>query len=154
MGNSGDTATEGTDYATVANFNITIAANQTTGAGTFTLTPTNDSAVEGNETISVSGNATGLTVTSTSVTLTDDDGAISLSATPSSVSESASGTSVTVTATATATAATARTVTVSVGKSGDSATEGTDYATVANFNITIAANATSNTGTFTLTTDE
>ena len=151
VGKSGDSATEGTDYATVNDFTVTIAANATSGTGTFTLTPTDDTAVEGNETISISGSGTSMTVTGTNVTLADNDShSVTLSASPSSVGEGASGTTVTVTATATAFAA-ARTVTVAVGKSGDSATEGTDYATVNDFTVTIAANATSGTGTFTLT---
>ena len=45
-----------------------------------------------NETISVTGSGTNLTVTGTSLTLTDDDTyAVSLSANPTSVSESATG---------------------------------------------------------------
>ena len=47
--------------------------------------------------------------------------------------------------------ATATTVAVQVGASGDSAVSGTDYAAVSAFNIVIAANTRSATGTFTLT---
>ncbi len=151
VGGSG-TATSGTDYAAVSDFTVTIAANAMSGTGTFTLTPTQDTTVEGNETIGVAGTSTNSTVAGTTVTLADDDSypAITLSANPSSVSEGASGTSVTVTATAASAIASARTVTVSVGGSG-TASRGTDYATVADFTITIAANATSGTGAFTLT---
>ena len=151
VGGSG-TATSGTDYAAVSDFTITIAANATSGTGTFTLTPTQDTDVEGSETIGVAGTSAQSTVTGTSVTLTDDDSypAVTLSASPSSVGEGASGTQVTVTATAASSISSARTVTVSVGGSG-TATTGVDYATVADFTITIAANATSGTGTFTLT---
>ena len=151
VGDTG-TATSGTDYAAVSDFTITIAANAKTGTGTFTLTPTQDTAVEGSETIGVAGTSTNATVAGTTVTLTDDDSypAITLSANPSSVSEGASATSVTVTATAASAIASARTVTVSVGGSG-TASRGIDYATVADFTVTIAANATSGTGTFTLT---
>ena len=46
---------------------------------------------------------------------------------------------------------TAKQVTVNVGAAGDSATEGTDYREVAPFVVTIAAGASSGTGTFTLT---
>ncbi len=148
----GGTATSGTDYAAVSDFNITIAANATSGTGTFTLTPTQDTTVEGGETIGVDGSSTGTTVTGTTVALTDDDGypAITLSVSTSSVSEGASATSVTVTATAASSISSARTVTVSVGQTG-TATPGADYAAVTDFTITIAANATSGMGAFTLT---
>ena len=39
-------------------------------------------------------------------------------------------------------------MTVSVGKSGDSATEGTDYPAVQDFDITIAKGSKTGTGTF------
>ena len=148
----GGTATSGTDYAAVSDFNITIAANATIGTGTFTLTPTQDTTVEGGETIGVAGSSTGTTVTGTTVALTDDDAlpAITLSTSTSSVAESASATSVTVTATAASSISSARTVTVSVGQTG-TASPGSDYAAVTDFDITIAANGTSGTGTFTLT---
>ena len=149
VGDSG-TATSGTDYAAVADFDISIAKGEKTGTGTFTLTPTQDTTWEGDETIGLAGNGTDLTIIGTNITLTEDDPRpITLSAAPSSVSEGASATSVTVTATATA-SDTARTVTVSVGDTG-TATSGTDYAAVTDFDITIAANATTGTGTFTLT---
>ena len=151
VGSSGDGATEGTDYATVADFAVTIPANGTSGTGTFTLTPTQDVSVEGSESIGVSGSAAGVTVTGTTMTLTDDDSypAVTLSAAPASVVETALGTAVTVTATAASAIASARTVTVSVGGSG-TATSGTDYTAVSDFTVTIAANATTGTGTFTL----
>ncbi len=151
VGTSGS-ATSGTDYAAVSDFTLTFAANSTTASGTFTLTPTDDSVVEANETVWVDGSSTGREVVGTSVTINDDDGAgITLSASPSSVSEGASATTVTVTATPANTSSSARTVTVSVGKTGDAAISGTDYADVSDFDITIAANAASQTGTFTLT---
>ena len=151
VGTSGS-ATSGTDYAAVSDITLTFAANSTTATGTFTLTPTNDSVVEPNETVWVDGTSSSGQVVGTSVTINDDDGAgITLSASPSSVSEGASGTTVTVTATPQNTSSSARTVTVAVGKTGDSAIEGTDYSTVSDFDITIAANAASQTGTFTLT---
>ena len=146
------TAASGTDYAAVSSFDITIAANALSGTGTFTLTPTQDTTNEGDETIGVAGTSLNTTVTGTTVTLADDDinPAVTLSVSPSSVSESASATSVTVTATAASASSSERTVSVKVGGSG-TATSGTDYAAVSDFTITIAANATSGTGTFTLT---
>ena len=149
VGGSG-TASVGVDYATVADFTVTIAANATSGTGTFTLTPTQDTAVEGSETIGVAGSSASSTVTGTTVTLTDDDThAITLSASPSSVSESKSSETITVTATLNVARSSATTVTVSVGESGDEATSGTDYKAVSDLTVTIAANKTSGTGTFT-----
>ena len=141
VGASGDRATRTTDYATSNVQAITIPKGQARGEASFELTPVQDTSVEGNEAISVSGSSSGgHAVTGTSVTLTDDDKhAITLSASPSSVGEGASATSVTVTATATSSTSSARTVTVKVGGSG-TATSGTDYAAVSDFNVTIAAN--------------
>ena len=152
VGGSG-TAVSGTDYAAVSAFDITISAGQTSATGTFTLMPTDDAVVEGNETIGVAGSASGLTVNGTDVMLSDDDSApgVNLSVSPSSVSEGTSGTTVTVTAafSTSNTFATDQTVTVTVGGSG-TAVSGTDYAAVSNFDITISAGQTSATGTFTL----
>ena len=139
----------------MSNFTVTIGANATSGTGTFTLTPTQDLLVEGDETISVKGTATGLTVTGASLTLEDDETAsteVTLSVNPTSVGEADGATAVVVTAALDGAAlGSATAVTVAVGDTGDSATEGTDYATVSNFTVTIGANATSGTGTFTLT---
>ena len=155
VGDSADGATSGTDYAAVSGFDITISAGQSSGSATFTLTPTDDTLVEGGETISVDGSSTGLAVNPTTLTLADDDDApaINLSANPSSVSESAAATSVTVTAqfSNTNTYTADKTVTVTVGDSADGATSGTDYSVVADFDIVIKAGDTSATGTFTLT---
>ena len=155
VGDSADSATSGTDYAAVASFDVTIAAGRTSGNAPFTLTPVQDTLIEGNETITVGATATGLTVNGTSLTLTDDDGlpAVNLSLNPSSVGEGAGATPVTVTAAFSnaSTYPTDTTVTVSVGDSADSATSGTDYATVASFDVTIAAGRTSGSAPFTLT---
>ena len=73
VGAAGDAATEGTDYATVDDVTLTITAGQTSGTATFSLDPTDDDVDEGNETLSVGGTVTGLTVTSTTIEITDDD---------------------------------------------------------------------------------
>ncbi len=73
VGDSGDGATEGADYTTVADFTLTIAVGQTSGTATFTLTPTDDDIDEADETLSVTGTVTGLTVTGATATITDDD---------------------------------------------------------------------------------
>jgi len=59
----GGTATEGTDYAKVAAFDVTIPAGAASGSETFTLTPTNDILDEGDgETLLVSGAISGSAV--------------------------------------------------------------------------------------------
>ncbi len=73
VGSASDTATEGTDYATVGALSLTIAAGAPTGEATFTLTPTDDAVYEGAETIAVSGREDDLTVTGTTLGLADDE---------------------------------------------------------------------------------
>ena len=153
VGKSGDGAESGTDYTAVTDFDVTINAGKTEDSRTFTLTPTDDTLVESDESITVSGTTADYDVTGTSVTLTDnDDTAITLTATPSSVGEGAEATTVTVKASTDGDTFPAnRTVTVSVGDSADSATSGTDYAAVTDFDVTIKAGDTSGSATFTLT---
>ena len=154
VGAPADSATEGADYAAVADQTITIAAGQSSGQADFTLTPTQDALAEGTETISLDGSATGLTVTGAQISLTDDDAAptgIALSVSPAAVGEGAGETGVTVTATVNGATRypEAKTVRVTVG--GGTAASGTDYAAVAAFDITIGAGAASAQGTFDLT---
>ena len=72
VGASDDTATEGTDYATVGDLTLTIEAGEASGTTTFTLTPTDDAVDEEDaETLSVTGTtaASGLVVVPTAVTI-------------------------------------------------------------------------------------
>ena len=76
IGTLAGTATKDTDYAATSLASITIPANSSTGTGTLTVTPTDDTVVEGDETITIPGTTTtevGLSVTAATVTLTDDD---------------------------------------------------------------------------------
>ena len=69
---------------------MTIPKETAQGTGTFTLTPTQDTIAEGDETIDVTGTADGFTVTKAQVTLTDDETApasITLTTSPTSVLE-------------------------------------------------------------------
>ena len=149
----GGSAASGTDYAAVPSFAVTIPAGATRGTGTFTLRPTQDAAVEGNETIGVAGRAGNLTVHGTALTLTDDDSApeVNLSVDPSSVSEGDESTTVTVTAAFSNGSTLGRDTSVRVSVGGGTATSGTDYAAVSAFDIRIRSGETSGTGTFTLT---
>ena len=91
VGESSDTAVEGTDYATVSNLLLTINANQTTGTATFQLNPTDDDLDEDNESLTVDGAVTGLSVTAASVTISDDDtAAVTVNPTRLSVAEGGS----------------------------------------------------------------
>ena len=93
----GGTAGSG-DYDAVADFALTIAAQQTRGAGTFTLTPTADTVAEGIETLSVVARGE-LPAAGAVLALADDDGTLSavrLSVWPAVVREGAGATTVTV----------------------------------------------------------
>ena len=153
VGDSGDSATEGTDYTTVADLTVTIAAGATSGTSTFEFAVTDDEVADPGETVTVSGSAGGFAITDLTLAITDTDTAptaIVLSLSQAGADEGASPT-VTVTATLSPDSITLPAdtpVSVTVGDSGDSATEGTDYTTVADLTVTIAAGATSGTGTF------
>ena len=159
VGDTGDEATEGTDYATIADFTLTIASGATTGTKTFSIDPTQDTVDEGTgEKVSVKGSTSvaRLFVTGADFTINDDDdapsGAITLALSPTSADESDDATTVTVTATmpGSTTRGEDTNITVKVGDTGDEATEGTDYATIADFTLTIASGATTGTKTFSI----
>ena len=155
VGAAGDAAASGTDYQAVSDFVLAIAPGALSGEATFTLTPVDDGVAEGDEAITVSGSASGLTVEPAALTLEDDDEAstsVELSVSPGSVSEDGGAQQIAVTAAlAGAARSEATSVTVSVGAAGDSAASGTDYQAVADFVLTIAPGALSGEATFTLT---
>ncbi|MDB4858081.1 S8 family serine peptidase [Alphaproteobacteria bacterium] len=139
------TATVGTDYVLSAT-QITIPSGGK--SGTVTITPTDDSVYEGNETVIVS-TAEYSSYTST-ITITDNESAptISLSASAASVAEN-SGTVVTLTATSSQIADEAVTVTLAAA---GTATLNTDF-TVSASTITIPAGSTTGAITATATND-
>ena len=71
----GGTAGLGKDYAVAPETEIRIVAGESSGTGTFVLTPIQDTSAEGDETIFVTGTAPSLTVNQTSLLLIDDDNA-------------------------------------------------------------------------------
>ena len=74
---AGSDGTNVVDFSsTPSSFNITITAGAATGAGTFSLEPTDDNLPEDDETVTVSGSASpgGATVSPATITITDDDG--------------------------------------------------------------------------------
>ena len=153
---SGSGDADAVGFADVQDFTITIAEGDTSGTGSFTLTPEDDNVDETDETINVSGNSD-LTVTADTVTLADDDqpsGAILLSTSPGRITEDGGATPVRVTATLDASARTVpTTVSVSVADSGQP--DAVDYsATRTGFDITIAVGATSGTARFRVTPED
>ena len=150
---AGLTATEVEDFAAVSSFNVTIPANQASATGTFSLTPVNDIVAEGEETLQVSGTATGLTVDGATLTISDDDiasSSIALSLDPQRVTEQGGRQTVTVTAMLNAGARTADTL-VNVTVAGLTATVVEDFAAVGGFQITIPATQTNGQNSFSLT---
>ena len=144
---TGGTATSGTDYTAINAFTVTIPSGQTSGTAQLSFDPSGDSLAEGNETVILTGSATGLTAGTATLTITDDDTAptaVTLSLNPAAVGESATATMVTVTASLNGSPLpTATTVTVSV--TGGTAVSGTDYAAVSDFTVTIQDGQTSGT---------
>ena len=82
VGKSGDGATEGTDYGTVADQTITIPAGAGSAHADFRISPTDDSAAEGDETVSIEGELAGVTFVNTFVTIDDDRPTVAVSDVP------------------------------------------------------------------------
>ena len=147
------TATNGTDYQTLSG-SVSIAAGQT--SATITVTPIDDTLVEGTETViaTLSANAayTVGSPASATVNIADNDTGsklpvITLSSSDSTAAETSSGNPNTGSVTVTRTGATTGALTVQLAYSG-TAVNGTDYVTMP-ASVTIAANQT--TATLTLT---
>ena len=161
VGAGTSTATAGTDFATVNNFTVTIAAGTLSQTATFTLDPTDDDVDENYfESVAVSGTTTvpAFTVTGTAVNILDDDDAptVTLVLTPGSIEESDdSDTSnvqenrAVVTATLNRASSVATTVTVSALPNAPAVAG--DYSLSANKELTIPAGSKSSTGTVTIT---
>ena len=145
------TATSVTDFAAVDAFTITIPADTVSHTGSFSLAPVQDAIDEADETVSVSGTTTvaDFAVSGADVTIEDDDGApaVALTLSPASIGED--GGVSTVTATLGHASGAATTVTVSVAPVSPAVAG--DYAVSANEVLTIAAGATSSSGTVTVT---
>ena len=151
---------------TLGGTTLTIAAGATTSTGTVTITAVDNTVDAPNKTVTVSATASGGGVADPddqTLTILDDDEAAKELNIKVSLGEGNASTNVaenvqtapTITVTASlageVTSSTARTVNVTVGDDDDSATEVDDYEAVDGFDITIAAEATSGTGSFTFT---
>ena len=153
---SGSGNADAVDFNEVQDFTVTIAAGDTSGSGSFTLTPEDDNVDESDETLMIDGSSD-LPVTADTVALADDDNpsaAILLSTSPGRLAEDGGAAPVQVTATLDASARTVAT-TVSVSVSGSGQPDAVDYAaSTTAFDITIAAGATAGTETFTVTPED
>ena len=153
VGDSGDSAVEGTDYQTIGELTLTIRAGQTSTFQTIQFRPVNDGTSEGDERISINGTTpvSSLTVTGTELVLFDDDltRTVTLTVFPDSWAEGGGRKPVAVRAAADSGPYLIDTpVTVMVGVPGDSATDGTDYASVRSITFTISRGTTGGTGAF------
>ena len=153
VGDSGDSATEGTDYTAVTDFTFPVEAGESHGEGTFTFEVTDDTIADPGETVTVVGRVGRFTpIPTATLAINDNDPVpteIALSLSPADADE---GTSPTVTVTATLSGTVSleedTVVTVAVGDGTGSATEGTDYTEVSDFTVTIPATTLTGTRTF------
>ena len=154
---AGGTAVAG-DFIAVGPLTLTIEAGMTSGTLDFDLVPVNDTTDEPDETVRVRGTSatSGLTVNQPSggltVTLTDDDDAPTVTLVLSQTSISEDGGASTVTATLDHASSIATTITVSAAAGSDTVIG--DFAVSANKVLMIAANATTSTGTVTITGED
>ena len=133
---------------------VTIPAGEMQGTATLTLTPTDDTVAEGDETVQVSGDAGGLAVTAAGVTIIDNDTeptGIELSVTPGRVYEDAGDMDLQVTATLTGGGSRTEDTPITLSVHGVTATAGDDYTAPPDVTLTIPAGSTTGTATLTLT---
>ncbi|MYE29888.1 MAG: hypothetical protein F4X78_09200, partial [Gammaproteobacteria bacterium] len=150
VGAGDDSAAEGADYETQADFKITIPGGQASASDTFTLTPKQDAVSEGSESITVSGNAgETVAVKGDEITLTDDEAlpVATLSLSPTTIDESGAGNVSTVTATLDRASSAETTITVSLPANAPATLSG-------NAKLTIAAGQTASTGAVTVTASD
>ncbi len=143
VGVDGDSAEAGTDYATVADFDIVIGAGEASAARTFSLNPTDDAFDEDSETLTVTGASGDIAITDAEITITDDDDAPTLSIDSPSLDEGDSG-SADLSFKVTLTPASGKPVTVSYADAATgTATSGEDYAAIKAGALKFAAGETS-----------
>ena len=137
------------DFTPISGVTLDLAAAAGSGTATFVLSPTDNTDANADETIIISS-SNPLVTDSARVTLYDDDGApIALSVDPMTVSEGAGATTVTVTASTSTTFTDAKVLPITVAGSG--LASAVDFTDVPGFDLTLAANESSISGTFTLT---
>ena len=89
---TGGTAVSGTDYPPVSDFTVTIQDGQTTGTATLSFNPTEDNLTEDDETVILTGSATGLTAGTATLTITDNNTLVTFGASSYTVPEGAGAT--------------------------------------------------------------
>ena len=156
----GGTAAVTNDYTLGASLsgtppNVTLMVT-TSGTATITLTPVDDSDVEGSETVTLTlANGTGYTVGTTpvhTVTITDNDmPTVSLSVTPATLSEATIATTATLTVTLSATLS--MPVIIPITVRGAAVGLGTDFSLSPRNSVTIPANSMTATMTITVVND-
>ena len=157
LGSPGDFTTDQTNDT----FMVTIPAGSASGMTTINITAPADSAAEGIEKAALSGTATvnGAAATVTGAELSIADAEITLTAAlldpdnepVTAITEGASvEATVTVALPSGTNAVSPLTVRVTVGRAGDDATPGSDYAAVAPFDVVIPAGANDQSASFTL----
>ena len=129
VGGGAATALPGVDYEPVADFNLTIPANETSATATFTLAPLEDRIDEADETVIVTGISitVGVGVPETvEITLADNDDApvLALEVDPARIAENGGTATVTVTTGEGSTFAEERTITLALA---GTATQSEDY---------------------------
>ncbi len=145
------------DYTLSSANTLTIAAGQTTSAGTVTVTANPNAVDSADKGVTISATASGSPGAAdppdATLAIRDDDGAPTVSLVLSSSSVSENGGAATVTAALSGTSSQAVTVTVSAAAVSSSGAAVGDY-TLTGTTLTIAANATASAGTVTVTAND
>ena len=144
------------DFALSTATTLTIAAGATVSAGAVTVTAQDNAADEPDVEVRVSATAAGgngvAAPPTETLTIRDDEGppTVTLVLTPSTIDESGTGSTAAVTATLNRASSAATTVTVSVAPVASTGAAAGDYALSSAATLTIAAGATTSSGTVTV----
>ena len=144
------------DFALSSATTLTIAAGATVSAGTVTVTANDNAADEPDVEVRVSATAAGgngaANPPAATLTIRDDEGppTVTLALTPSTIDESGTGSTAAVTATLNRASSAATTITVSVAPVAATGAAAGDYALSSANTLTIAAGATTSSGTVTV----
>ncbi len=144
------------DFALSSATTLTIAAGATVSAGTVMVTAQDNAADEPDIEVRVSATAAGgngaAAPSAVTLTIRDDEGppTVTLALTPSTIDESGTGSTASVTATLNRASSAATTVTVSVAPVASTGAAAGDYTLSSANTLTIAAGATTSSGTVTV----
>ena len=150
---TGSGVAEAVDFASVPGFDLTLATNESTADGTFTLAPIDDVVDEMSETLSITSSHMQQNLLAT-LTLQDDDNApdgVTLSVSPDDIREDGGATTITVTAMVSGTTLYASEKVMNVTMTNTGVMGAVDYAPVSEFSLSVAVEAASGTASFVLT---